>query len=143
MYENPFTNSAFEKHLAEHRLMGSRCEACGELFAPPRPICTACGSEKMEWIPLSGEGSLVAYTIITIGPKAMIAAGYNRENPYCSGIVRLAEGPMVSAQIVGVDPKKPTSITVGAPLKVAFIERNGAAPGGEPQAKTVLAFEPA
>jgi uncharacterized OB-fold protein len=91
----------------------------------------------MEWIELSGQGKLAAFTIVYIAPSAMIAAGYDRKNPYCAGVVELAEGPKVSAQILGVDVLHPEQIKIGMPLKAKFVER------GEGDAKrTFLAFEP-
>ena len=138
MSETEFTSAAFYTYLGEHKLMASRCKADGALYVPPRPICPADHGTDMEWVELSGRGKLSAFTIVYIGPQAMIAAGYDRKKPYCAGIVQLDEGPMISAQILGVDVLNPESIVVGAPLKVAFIER------GEGDAKrTVLAFEPA
>ena len=56
---------------------------------------------------MSGEGKLLAFTTVHIAPTAMIEAGYDRKNPYCTGIVQLDEGPAISAQILGVDPTKP------------------------------------
>ena len=91
----------------------------------------------MEWIELSGQGKLAAFTIVYIAPSAMIAAGYDRKNPYCVGVIDLAEGAKISAQILGVDVKNPAQIKIGMPLKAKFVER------GEGDAKrTFLAFEP-
>lgn len=77
----------------------------------------------MEWVELSGQGELAAFTSIFIGPVAMAKAGYDRSNPYCSGIVRLVEGPSISAQILGVEASRPESIAIGTPLQATFIER--------------------
>ena len=138
MSEAEFTSAAFYRHLGEHKLLGSRCKADGEVYVPPRPICPADFNDDMEWVELSGRGKLAAFTIVYIGPTAMIAAGYDRKNPYCAGIVQLDEGPMISAQILGVDVAKPETIEVGMPLTVAFVER-----GEDDARRTYLAFEPA
>ena len=67
----------------------------------------------------------------------MLEAGYGRDNPYCAGIVLLADGPSISAQILGVDAAHPEGIKIGTPLKAAFIER------GEGDAQhSILVFEP-
>ena len=89
----------------------------------------------MEWLEFSGTGKLVAFSAIYIAPTTMIAAGYNRANPYIAGLVQLDEGPTISAQILGLDPAKPESIAIGTPLNITFIERGD----GEAK-KTVLAF---
>ncbi len=138
MGEMEFTSNVFNKFLSEHKLMGTRCRADGELYFPPRPICPHSHSADMEWIEFSGQGKLAAFTVIYIGPAAMIAAGYDRKNPYCVGIVDLAEGCKISAQILGVDVMHPESIKIGMPLKLTFVER------GEGEARrTYPAFEPA
>jgi uncharacterized OB-fold protein len=90
----------------------------------------------MEWVEMAGRGRLVAFTTVHIAPTAMLEAGYDRKNPYCAGVVQLDEGPSISAQILGVDEKKPRQIAVGMPLRVAFIER-----GKGEERRTFLAFE--
>jgi uncharacterized OB-fold protein len=103
--------------------MGSRCARCGQLHLPPRAICPHCFSEELEWVELAGQGKLAAFTVIYVGPTPMNNAGYSRENPYVSGIVELAEGPKISAQILGVDAKHPETIRIGLPLTIDFIQR--------------------
>jgi uncharacterized OB-fold protein len=100
-------------------------------------MCPESKTTDMELVEVSGKGKLVAFSVITIAPTPMIEAGYNRNNPYCAGVVELEEGPKVSAQILGVDVSKPQSIKIGTPVKVAFVERGE----GEKQ-RTYLAFEP-
>jgi uncharacterized protein len=138
MTENIFTATAFNKYLAEHKLMGTRSRASGRIFVPPRPVDPGTHSDEMEWVELAGKGRLLAFTVVNVGPSAMIAVGYDRKNPYCVGIVRLDEGPKISAQILDVDVAHPEKIKIGMELRVAFIER------GEGNAKkTFLGFKPA
>jgi uncharacterized OB-fold protein len=136
MRENDFSNASFQNYLDQHKLMGVRCQSCNTLFLPPRPMCANCHSDDMSWEEVSHEGELSAFTIIHIAPTAMIEAGYGRDNPYCSGIVKLNQGPSISAQILGVDVSHPELIKIGTLLKVKFLER-----GEEEQKKTFLAFQ--
>ena len=137
MADRPISDYQFERFLDEEKLMGARCVECGALFVPPRAICAKCHGSEMEWMETSGEGQLVAFTCIAIGTAAMIAEGYDRNNPYCSGAVELAEGPRVVAQIEGVDTLHPETIKIGMPVKATFL-RQGA---GEDR-QTVLRFIP-
>lgn len=136
--ENLFTQSAFKTYLNEHKLMGSRDRRSGAAFLPPRPLNPSNFSTDMEWLEFSGKGKLEAYTIVYTAPSAMLAAGYDRKNPYCVGIVKTDEGPMISAFITGVDVCKPESIKVGTRLEATFLDR------GEGELKqSFLAFQPA
>ncbi|HEX7568138.1 MAG TPA: Zn-ribbon domain-containing OB-fold protein [Anaerolineaceae bacterium] len=131
----PFTAAAFNQYLKENKLMGARCAGCGAIYLPPRSICPACHASAMEWVELSGKGVLAGFTVITNGPTFMTKAGYGRDNPYISGIVKLAEGPGMSARILGLDAKAPETIKIGTPLSVEFLTQ------GEAEArKTYLAF---
>jgi len=119
-----FYNAAgFYEYVGEKKLMGTRCKSCGELFLPPRPVCSSCHSEQMEWEEMKGTGELEAFTVTLYGPTRMVEAGYDAKNPYCVGIVRLDEGPAISAQILGLDLTKPEEIKVDTPMKLTFIER--------------------
>jgi uncharacterized OB-fold protein len=123
MKEIPFTIASFDTFLKEKRLMACKCRECSALWLPPRPICLTCKGHEMEWVELSGRGKLVAFTVIGVGPMPMIDAGYNRDNPYCAGIVEVEEGPRISAQILGVDVAHPENIKIGTPLTADFVER--------------------
>lgn len=136
--ENLFTHAAYSSNLNNHRLLGSRDKKSGAVFLPPRPLNPANYSIDMEWLEFSGKGTLEAFTIVYIAPSAMIEAGYDRKNPYCVGIVKTEEGPMVSAFIQNVDVNHPENIKVGIPLVASFIDR------GEGETRqTFLAFQPA
>jgi uncharacterized OB-fold protein len=136
MTEEAFTGAAFRRFLGQGKLMGSQCSACGALHLPPRALCPVCYGETLDWVEMSGHGTLLAYTTIHIGPTAMIAAGYDRHHPYCTGIVQLDEGPAISAQIVGVNADQPETIEIGMPVRVVYLER-----GSDEEQRVHLAFE--
>jgi len=138
MEERPFSDTSYEQFLNEEKLMGSKCAKCGALFVPPRSICIRCYNTKMEWAQMKGKGKLVAFTCIAVGPPYMIREGYDRQHPYCSGVVELEEGVRVVARIEGIDTNKPETIKVDVPLTVQFLHRAE----GE-NLKTFLAFKPA
>jgi uncharacterized protein len=131
-----FKHTGFGAYLAEHKLMGSRCLACGEIAVPPFAMCPRCYGTEMEWIEFSGQGQLIGYTAIFVGLPEMTKEGFGREHPYCSGVVQLKEGPAVCGQILGVDCAHPETIEIGMPLRVKFIER-----GSGEDRRVVLAFE--
>ncbi|MBM4432803.1 MAG: Zn-ribbon domain-containing OB-fold protein [Chloroflexi bacterium] len=138
MEERPISPISFHQYLNEEKLMGSKCKKCGKLYAPPRPICISCRGTEMEWAPLKGKGKLVTYTCIHVGPPWMVEQGYDREHPYCSGVVDLEEGVKIDARLEGVNASKPESIKLGIPLTVQFLHR-----GEGEKMQTFLAFKPA
>jgi uncharacterized OB-fold protein len=118
-----YNAEGFYEFVGEGKLMAAKCGSCGALYLPPRPICSACHGEHMEWVEMGGNGKIEGFTVITVGPTRMVQAGYDRKNPYCVGIVRLDEGPAISAQIFGVDVQHPDQIKVGTVVKAKFFER--------------------
>ncbi|MFN7035733.1 MAG: Zn-ribbon domain-containing OB-fold protein [Bellilinea sp.] len=136
MMESEVYTHQFSKHLSEKRLIGSRCKKCGRVFLPPRSWCPDCQQADLEIYEFSGKGKLAAFTVVYVAPTAMLAAGYDRKNPYCVGVVELDEGERISAQIFGVDVHHPESIKIGTPLRTVFAER-----GEAESKKVVLGFE--
>jgi len=132
----PFSAAEFDQYIAEHKLMAARCTKCGGIYVPPRAICPKCQGEELEWVETSGKGRLAAFTVIYSGPTFMVEQGFDRKNPYISGIVELEEDTRMSARIIGIDPAKPTEIRIGTPLTVDFVEFGE----GETK-KTYLAFK--
>jgi uncharacterized OB-fold protein len=136
MENRPFNDTSYEQYLNEARVMGSRCQKCGALALPPRPICVACHGSDLEWVEFKGKAKLAAFTSIVVAPPSMAREGFGRNNPYVVGVVELEEGVKAVARITGVDAKKPDQIKVGMPLHADFVSK------GDGAAKqTSLAFK--
>ena len=133
--ENEFYSAAYDRFISQGKLMGAKCKKCGAMYIPQRPICPKCHANEMELVAMSGKGKLAAYTVITVGLPMMIEEGFDRENPYCSGVVELEEGIKITARILGVDVTKPDQIKIGTPVTVEYQEQ---VHGGEKM--TFLAF---
>ena len=119
----PFTAASFDKFCGEKKLMASRCKKCGALSLPPRPLCLKCHSTDIEWQQLKGKGKILAFTVIGVGPSTMLKEGFDREHPYCSGIIELEEGARMETQIMGVDVNNPKNIKIGTPVTADFVQR--------------------
>lgn len=122
--ENNPTMATYREFINEGKLMGSRCLNCGAVFLPLRPICGKCQQASMELVPMNGKGKVAAYSLIAIGPQMMIEEGFDRQHPYCSGIVELDEGVRIPARIVGVDDDKPVREVIGAPCVLEFLQKD-------------------
>ena len=108
----PFTISSFYKFVSEKRLMAAKCNECGTVLLPPKPMCTKCLSTNLKWIELEGAGKLLSYTVIHIAPEQ-----FQSITPYSVGIVELQNGLRLPGMIRDVDPKE---IRVGMDLKIDF-----------------------
>ena len=131
-----FNSAAFYNKLKEEKkLVGVKCQDCGHLSPEPRPMCPECHGVNMEWHQFSGKATLSTFTCISIVPVNMVAKGYGRDKPYCTGIVDLEEGPRISAMINGVDGTNPQGIETGMNLVLDAEELDEESPA--------LAFKPA
>jgi len=133
-----FSDMSFQQFLSEEKLMGCRCRSCGTVYLPPKPICTNCFQEDLEWVEMPEIGKLAAFTCISIGPPAMLEEGFSRKNPYCSGVVEVEGGARIDARILGIDTKNPESIQIGMAMRTEYIHRER-----EGVKSTVLGFKPA
>jgi len=86
--------AGFAEHLRDGRMVGSRCDACGETAFPPRADCASCMSPEFSYVALSGRGTLHTYTRIDAGP-----AGFEDRVPYTLGLVDLEEGGRALAAV--------------------------------------------
>ena len=117
-----FNSNSFYAYLTEGKLMGIRCKRCTQLSVEPRPLCPSCHASDIEWHEYSGTGYLSTFTCISIVPVRMEQKGYGRNNPYCSGVITLTEGPRISARLSQVDASNPQTIKSGMSLKIDFSE---------------------
>lgn len=100
---------------ARYALQGVQCGNCQAIMFPTRTLCPTCRHEsagKLAPYKLSGLGKVEAVTTVHTPP-----AGFELQAPYLLAIVRLEEGPAVTAQIVDT---KPGNVNVGTPVKAVF-----------------------
>ncbi|MCL2585912.1 MAG: OB-fold domain-containing protein [Streptosporangiales bacterium] len=100
---------------ADGTLRIARCADCGAYTHPPLPACRACGGRSMTFGPVSGNATVVAYTV-------------NQQQwlpefppPYVVAIVALKEddGVRLTTNIVGCDP---ADVFIGMRVRVTFIK---------------------
>jgi uncharacterized OB-fold protein len=133
--ENELYSLAYSRFVSENKLVGAKCKSCRHISIPPKPICPKCQGSEMELVNIKGKGKLAAYTVIAVGASLMAEEGFDRQRPYCTGVVELDEGGKVTARILGVDVTKPEQIKIGAPVAVEYVRATHGA-----EEKTFLAF---
>ena len=77
-----------------YALTGEICPHCGEAIFPPRDVCPACKNEAKEERTFSGRGTVYSFTTVTNPP-----AGFEAYSPYTVALIKLEEGPYVTAQL--------------------------------------------
>ena len=120
--DKEMTIQNYLEYVNSKKLMGSKCKKCGVVDLPPRKLCIKCNSTDMEWIKMSGNGKIAAFSCIGVGTTFMVSKGYSMKKPYCFSVIKLDEGPMISGQLIGVDESKPETIKIETPVKLTFIE---------------------
>jgi uncharacterized protein len=91
-------------------LIGEVCPHCEFKIFPPRDICPNCASEAKAPFVFSGKGVVYSYTTVHDAPE-----GYEGHAPYTVAIVKLAEGPMITAQLTDVDNSQ---VQIGLPVEM-------------------------
>lgn len=100
------------RHAREGRLALPRCNDCGRHHFYPRPACPHCGGRQLEWVPVSGRGSIYSFSVVHRAPGPTFAD----DVPYVVAIVRIEEGPHLFSRI-DADPR---TVAIGQPVRVGF-----------------------
>jgi uncharacterized OB-fold protein len=83
---------------ADRRLVVQRCARCGHHQHYPRYICTQCGEQQLEFVPVAGKGAVWSFTEVHRAPAP------DMDTPYTVALVRLDEGPVLLTHLVYPDP---------------------------------------
>ena len=93
-----------------YSLVGEVCPHCSAKIFPPRDVCPQCGKEAKNEYAFSGRGEVFSYTTVYDAP-----AGYEEMTPYTVALVKLAEGPMVTAQLTDLGSQP---VEIGMPVEM-------------------------
>ena len=110
---NPETRPFWDA-AAQGRLLLKKCLACDQLHYYPRTICPFCGSDRTEWQPAAGTGSIYSWSVMR-----------RAETPYAIAYVTLDEGVTMLTNIVGCDLD---AIRIGQKVRVVFTPTDGGPP---------------
>ena len=89
-------DAQFWAALREGELRIQRCEACGTLRHPPRPVCAQCGSTARGWHAARGTGEVWSFTVVH--PPTLPA--FADRTPYGAVVVRLDEGVFLVSNLI-------------------------------------------
>jgi len=77
-----------------YQLVGETCEHCEAAIFPPRDVCTECAEPAQAARTFSGVGTVYSFTTVLDAPE-----GYDAQAPYVLALIKLDEGPMLTAQL--------------------------------------------
>ena len=93
-----------------YALTGEVCEHCDAKLFPPRDICPECGEEAKTLFQFSGRGEVYSHTTVYDPPQ-----GYEGQAPFTLAMVKLEEGPLVTAQLTDLGEAK---AEIGMPVEM-------------------------
>ena len=91
-------------------LVGEICPHCSAKIFPPRDVCPNCGGEAKTSFAFSGKGEVFSYTTIYEAP-----AGFDDSAPYTVALVKLEEGPLVTAHLTDLGSQP---VEIGMPVEM-------------------------
>ncbi|HLF76790.1 MAG TPA: Zn-ribbon domain-containing OB-fold protein [Dehalococcoidia bacterium] len=97
----------------EHKLVCQKCSECGTYLFPPTAICENCLFSRLEWVKLSGKGTVWSFIIM----HQKYYNSFADDLPYNIAVVRSAEGPKFLTNLVGIENE---DIKVEMPVEVYF-----------------------
>jgi uncharacterized OB-fold protein len=93
-----------------YKLVGEVCPHCETKLFPPRDVCPECGQDAKTVYAFSGRGEVYSFTTIYDAP-----AGYEENVPYTVALIKLEEGPLVTAQLTDLGDQR---VEIGAPVEM-------------------------
>lgn len=93
-----------------YNLTGEICQKCGARLFPPRDVCPECSQAAYKPFTFSGKGEIYSYATMYQAPD-----GYQEFVPYTVALVKLEEGPLVTAQLTDVDAEQ---VEIGMPVEM-------------------------
>jgi uncharacterized OB-fold protein len=93
-----------------YALVGEVCPHCATKIFPPRDICPDCGQDAKTLYQFSGRGQVFSFTTVHDAP-----AGYEANAPYTVALIKLDEGPMLTAQLTDLGDQ---AVEIGMPVEM-------------------------
>ncbi|MBN1220174.1 MAG: Zn-ribbon domain-containing OB-fold protein [Anaerolineae bacterium] len=94
-----------------YKLVGEVCPNCQGKIFPPRDVCPHCAQEASQPpFQFSGRGEVYSYTTVHNPPE-----GYEEGAPYTVALVKLEEGPLITAQLTDVAN---SAVEIGMPVEM-------------------------
>jgi len=105
----------FWDSVKEHAIKIQRGKTSGRYVFYPRAMMPGDLEEELEWVSVSGRGTLFAFSI----PHRHANRAFGSRAPYVVALVELEEGARMLANLVDVEPT-PEAVKIGMPLEIVY-----------------------
>jgi uncharacterized protein len=116
--QSPIPNAVdkpFYDACNEERLVVQYCANCRRHQFPPRPSCSRCGNDAVEWRQVSGRGRIISRVVVHDTPTSSLIPG----QPFNVAAIALDEEPEVI--MLSHLPGTPVDqVPIGAAVEVIF-----------------------
>ena len=111
------TGSRFLIELRDNKkIMGTKCPECNRVYVPAISFCYDCFKPINEWVEVSPEGTLIAYTMVYQSEPP-----YPVKTPFAYGIIKLDGADRGMVHIIGeVNPK---NLKIGMRVQAVFKDK--------------------
>lgn len=106
-------NTPFWEAARRGELVMQQCSDCGHIRFPISHVCPSCLSERSEWKPLSGRGTVYSSIVF----HQVYNQAFAQDVPYNVSLIQLDEGPRMMSNVVGIAP---SDVKVGDEVEAVF-----------------------
>jgi len=99
------------------KFVGAKCPKCGKVYVPLRRVCGPCFQELTELVPVSDEGEIVTYTVVSFG---FVDPSTGKQKPVPYGYAAIQLDGADTFLLHFVDETDPEKIKIGARVKAVF-----------------------
>jgi uncharacterized OB-fold protein len=99
--------------LAVDEVRLQQCRACDAWVFYPRPRCSTCLSDNLDWHTVSGRGTVYTYTVA----RQATHPAFADQVPQLLAVVELAEGVRITTTLVGL---RSDDVRIGLPVTPVF-----------------------
>jgi len=90
-----------------------KCGHCENVWHPPTPVCPRCQSNRYDWTPSSGNGTIYSFTVVHHSTHVAV----KDRVPYIVALVTLDEGPRMVANLLDCEPHE---VKLGQRVRIIF-----------------------
>ena len=101
------------------KFWGIKCPKCGKVYVPIRSVCGPCYTEMTELVPLSDQGTLITFSVVSFG-FVDPSTGLQRPVPYGYAVIQLDRAD--SYLIHFIDETDPEKMKAGMRVRAVFEE---------------------